>query len=147
MIEALGTIMASSGFGSVIGGVFGWLNRKEDRKDRESERAHEQKMVELKSTADANAADSRSFEESQKTKSSFGDAVKSAVRPLITAALLYQSYVILVSLEALTGGLRALSPDLTLDLYRDIVLNVISLTATCVSWWFASRPSKVSSRS
>jgi len=55
--------------------------------------------------------------------------------------------VILVSLEALTGGLRALSPDLTLDLYRDIVLNVISLTATCVSWWFASRPSKVSSRS
>ena len=146
MIEAVGTIIASSGFGSVVGGVFGWLNRKEDRKDRQDERNHERAMVGLQSDADVQTANSRAFEESQKTKSAFGDAIKSAVRPLITAALLYQSYIILVSLEALTGGLRSLSPDLTLALYRDIVLNVISLTATCVSWWFASRPSTVSKR-
>lgn len=141
MFEALATILGSSGFGSVIGGVFGWLNRKEDRKDRESEREFKLSMVQANANASQQTSEALAFEESQKTKSKFGDAVKSAVRPLITGALLWQTYIILTSLEAITGGLDSLPVAMTVDLYRDIVLNIISLTATAVSWWFASRPS------
>lgn len=143
MLEALGTIIASSGFGSVVGGIFGWLNRKEDRKDRESERQYQLSLLQAKANFEQQTSEARAFEQSQITKSAFGDAVKSAVRPIITAALLYQTYVILISLEQLTGGLESLPVDMTVQLYRDIVLNIISLTAMSVSWWFASRPSGI----
>ena len=95
--------------------------------------------------ANANAAEmaseARAFEESQKTVGSVGSAIKSAVRPVITAVLLYQTYVILTGLESIVGGIEALGDGEALQLYRDIVLNIISLTATSVSWWFGARPS------
>jgi hypothetical protein len=143
MLAELGTILASSGAGSIIGGVFGFLNRKEDRKDRESEREYNLKMVAAKTESDVVSSEARSFEESQKTTSRFGDAIKSAFRPIITAILLYQMYRILTSMEAITGGLESLPIEITLELYKDVVLNIISLTSTSVSWWFASRPSGV----
>lgn len=143
MIDALMTVMGSSAFGAVTGGLFGWLNRREDRKDRVAERQFQLEMVGRQADAATQAADARAFEESQKTKSAWGDAIKSMVRPLITGILLSQTYVILTSLETITGGIEGLPVDDAVQLYRDVVLNIISLTATAVAWWFASRGSQV----
>jgi len=144
MLEAFATILSSAGAGSIIGGVFGWLNRKEERKQRESDQKFELQRITSVANADQQTSEARAFEESQKTKSKFGDAIKSAVRPLITAILLYQTWIILTSLEEITGGLVNLPDGEALQLYREITLNIISLTSTSVSWWFASRPANSS---
>ena len=141
MLEALGTILASSGAGSIIGGVFGLLNRKEERKTRELEQKFRLDSMRLGGDITIETVDAEAFKETQKTTSKFGGAVKSAFRPIITSVLLYQTYVILTSLEVITGGIESLPYDLALDLYRDVVLNIISLTATAVSWWFGARGS------
>ena len=143
MLEALMTIMSSSGVGAITGGIFGWLNRREDRKMRQADQEFELKRLTAQSQADVQSSEARAFEESQKTTSAIGGAIKSAVRPVITGALLYMTYGILMELETMTGGLSSLPADQTAKLYRDITLNIISLTATAVSWWFASRPSSV----
>lgn len=139
MFESLATVLASSGAGSIIGGIFGLLGRKEERKAREADNKFKLESMRLGGDIAIETADAEAFKESQKTLSKFGDAVKSAVRPIITAILLWQVYIILTSLEQITGGLESLPADLTIDLYRDIVLNVISLSSLSVSWWFAAR--------
>ena len=141
MIAELSSILASSAAGSLIGGVFSWLNRKEEAKERASEREFKIAMVGANANAAEMASEARAFEESQKTIGSVGSAIKSAVRPVITAVLLYQTYMILTGLETIVGGIEALGDGEALQLYRDIVLNIISLTATSVSWWFGARPS------
>lgn len=141
MLDALTTMLASSGAGSIIGGLFGWLNRKEDRKDKASEREYELKRIDAQSKADVDASDARSFEESQKTLSKAGGAIKSAVRPLVTGVLMFAMFQILTGLEQITGGVESLPVEDAVELYRDVVLNIIGLTSTAVSWWFASRPS------
>lgn len=143
MLEALMTIMSSSGVGAITGGIFGWLNKREDRKARKSDQEYELKRIEAQSGADTQASEARAFEESQKTVSAVGGAVKSAVRPIITGMLLYMVYSIMTELETLTGGIHTFQPEEMVKLYRDITLNIISLTATAVSWWFASRPSAI----
>jgi len=146
MIEALMTIMSSSGLGAITGGFFGWLNRKEDRKVRQADQEYEIKRINAQSGADTTAGEVQAFVESQKTISKFADAVKSAVRPVITGALLYMVWGILQELERITGGIGSLPAEQAAALYRDITLNIISLTATAVSWWFASRPSAITKK-
>ncbi len=140
MLEALMTVMSSSAVGAITGGFFGWLNRREERQIRLADQAHERKMGTAQSHADTMTSEARAFEESQKTIGSISAAIKSVVRPLITGALLYMTYGILVELQRMTGGLGNLPADEAAAIYRDINLNIISLTATAVSWWFASRP-------
>ena len=70
--------------------------------------------------------------------------VKSLVRPAITAVLLYITYDIYQALDKLTGGLASLLPEQQFLLYKMLIQNIITLTATAVSWWFASRGSHVS---
>lgn len=143
MIEALMTVMTSSGFGAITGGIFGWLNRREDRKARQSDQEFELKRMSAQSEADTEASEAQAFAESQITKSAVGDAIKSAVRPVITGFLLYMTYGILIELERITGGIGSLPAEQAASLYRDITLNIISLTAMAVSWWFASRPTAI----
>ena len=143
MLEALMTIMSSSGVGAITGGIFGWLNRREDRKARQADQDYELKRIAAQSSADIDLSEADAFKESQKTLSAFGDAVKSAVRPIITGILLYMVWDILQELETITGGIKNLPEQDAIKLYRDITLNIISLTATAASWWFASRPSGI----
>lgn len=139
MFEALGTILASSGAGSIIGGVFGLLNRKEERRQKEADQRFQLESMRLGGSIAVDVQDAKSFTESQKTVSKLGGAIKSLYRPLMTSALLYMTYRIMISLDAVTGGVESLTPELAAQLYRDIVLNIISLTATAVNWWFAAR--------
>lgn len=146
ILDGLMQIMSSSGVGAIAGGIFGWLNRREDRKTRQSDQEYEIKRIEAQSGADTRTTEARAFEASQKTISRFADAIKSAVRPVVTGILLYMTWGILQELERLTGGISSLPATEAADLYRDITLNIISLTATAVSWWFASRPSSITNR-
>ena len=139
MIEALATVLASSGAGSIIGGIFGLLGRKEERKAKEADYKFQLESMRLGGDIAIETADAEAFKESQKTLSKFGDGVKSAVRPVITGLLLFMTYRVLTSLEVITGGIESLPYEQALALYRDIVLNIISLTATAVNWWFAAR--------
>ncbi len=141
MLEALMTVMSSSAVGALAGGFFGWLNRREERQIRLADQKHERAMVTAQSDADTKTSEANAFEESQKTIGAFSAAIKSMVRPLITGALLYMTYGILTELQRMTGGLSNLPAEEAAAIYRDINLNIISLTATAVSWWFASRPS------
>ena len=143
MIESLMAVMTSSGFGAITGGVFGWLNRREDRKARSADQEFELNRLSAQSQADTEASEAKAFEESQITKSAVGGAIKSAVRPIITGALLYMTYGILMELEKITGGVAKMPPGEAAALYRDITLNIICLTSTAVSWWFASRPTAI----
>lgn len=147
ILEGLMTIMSSSGVGALTGGIFGWLNRREDRKAKAADQQFELERIRTQSTADSSAAEARAFEESQKTIIKVGDTIKSAVRPVITGILLFMVWGIMQELERMTGGISSLPPEDATRLYRDITLNVISLTATAVSWWFASRPSGMSRHS
>lgn len=142
-LEALGTLLSSTGVGAAIGGVFGWLNRREDRKARAADQQYKLDMVEKKSAAEEKVSEAKAFEVSQQTHSKIGDAIKSAVRPLITAALLYLVYDIFTQLETQVKLLDAFPPEEAAKLYREVVLNTLSLTAVAVSWWFAARPTAV----
>lgn len=141
MFESLAGVLASSGVGSIIGGVFGLLGRKEERRAREADYKFKLESQKLGGDIAIQTVDAESFNESQKTVSKFGGAIKSAVRPIITGVLLWQLYIILISLEEITGGIESLPPEIAAELYRDIVLNIICLTATAVNWWFAARGS------
>lgn len=144
MIESLLAVMTSSGFGAVTGGFFGWLNRREDRKTREADQVHEEKMIGLRANAEEQVSEARAFEESQKTLSKFADSVKAVARPIITAVLLWMTYQILKELQGSFDMLDVFPPKEAMELYKAIVLNIICLASTAVSWWFASRPTGIS---
>jgi hypothetical protein len=146
MLEAMLAVMSSSGVGSLIGGFFGWLSRREDRKTRQADQEHERAMVALRTEAGVQLSEADAFLESQRTISRFADVLKSLVRPAITAVLLAMLAHIMLQLEIITGGVAAFPPEEAARLYREIIPNIIGLTATAVSWWFASRPSSMRQR-
>lgn len=153
-------ILGSAGFGSALGGIFGFLAKREERANLQMKLDHEIDMVEAKTNASLAVAkmgietakvagqllvekvEAKAFEVSQKPISKFAGNLKACIRPIILGVLMYQTYKILESLEALTGGLEAFSPDEVLGLYRIVILSVTGLTATAVGWYFASRSSK-----
>lgn len=140
--EAL-QIFTSAAGGSIIGGLFGWLNKREDAKVRKQDQDHDFRMVGAKSHAGELLANAQAYVESQKTVSKVGGAIKSAFRPILTSVLMYMVYKILINLEIVTGGVQSLPVEMQVELYREIILNIISLTSTAVNWWFASRPTGV----
>jgi len=153
-------VLGSAGFGSLIGGVFGWLGKKQETENIQMKLNHELDMVTAKTDATIAIAninmeqakqagqllveqiDAKAFHESQKPTSKFAEAIKSLVRPIITFAMMYQTYLIYSSLDSLTGGLESLSSEDKAMLFKVLILSITGLTSTVVSWWFASRGSK-----
>ncbi len=153
-------ILGSAGFGSILGGVFGWLTKKEERANLKAQLDHELAM--LKARTDATLAiaqasveeakiagqlvveklEAQAFVASQKTGGKLAEALKAIVRPIILGLLMYQTYLILQALEELTGGLTNMNSSEAMDLYRIVILSITSLTSTAVGWYFAARTSK-----
>lgn len=152
-------LLGSAGFGSLLGGVFGFLSKIEERKNLQIQLAHEANMIaakadaavklvnagieeaKVKGTLAVEAIEATAFEVSQKS-SKLGNTIKACVRPLILTALMYQTYMIFKSLERISGGLIMLNNTEILGLYKIVVLSITGLTATAVGWYFASRSSK-----
>ncbi len=153
-------ILGSAGFGTIIGGVFGFLGKREERKLLSEKNDHALNYMKAKTDAaiavakmgieEARVAgamvvekiEAQAFSNSQKSSSPFSDAVKSFVRPVILGLLMYQTYKILSSLEVLTGGLAGVPSADVIALYKVVILSVTGLTSTAVGWYFATRSSK-----
>ena len=153
-------VLGSAGFGSVVGGVFGYLSKREERENLAMKFNHDVEMIKAKTLASVEIAkinveqsklagsllvdkvEAEAFKHSQKTNNVFSEVLKSLIRPFILAILLYQSYMIFKSIDEMIGGVEALPSKELLSLYRVITLSVTSLTATAVGWYFAARTSK-----
>lgn len=152
-------ILGSAGFGSLLGGVFGFLSKIEERKNIQMKLTHEVNMLSARTEAQVqlvkvgieeaqvkgrvavDALEARAFAVSQ-LSSGVGSTIKACVRPLILATLMYQTYMIFGSLEKLTGGLIMFESTELIGLYKIVILSITGLTATAVGWYFASRSSK-----
>lgn len=152
-------ILGSAGFGSLMGGIFGWLGKREERENMQMKLNHDIAMIQAKTNAMIETAkmgikeakiagdllvekvEAEAFTVSQKS-SGWSEAIKSTIRPIILGLLMFQTYKILESLEMLTGGLESLPQSEVMSLYRIVALSVIGLTATAVGWYFAARSSK-----
>lgn len=159
-MEFLLTLLGSSGFGAITGGVFGWLSKREERENIKIRYQHQIELIKAQSNAAIETAklnnqtrqvvaqlevekeETRAFTASQATTSSFAEVLKSFIRPAILGVLMYQSYVIFQSLEKISGGLSTLPVEDIVDLYRIMILSVTGLTSVAVGWYFAQRTSK-----
>jgi hypothetical protein len=153
-------LIGSAGFGTVLGGLFGWLGKREENAIIEKKMKHEVSMVKAKTDASIQVAkmgietakvagqlivdkvEASAFATSQVVGSTLAGTIKSMIRPIILGLLMYQTYMIIQSLEKITGGLSAMEADDVTGLYRIIVLSVTGLTSTAVGWYFAARSSK-----
>lgn len=153
-------LIASAGFSTLLGGIFGYLGKKEERKNLQMKLDHDLSMIKARTDASIEIAkmgieeaknagqllvdkiEAKAFETSQKTTGAISEAVKSIIRPVILGVLLYQTYEILNSLETLTGGISAFEPEDILGLYKIVILSITSLTSAAVGWYFAQRTSK-----
>ena len=153
-------LIGSAGFGTLLGGVFGWLGKREENAILSTKMAHEISMIKAKTDASVEIAkmgietaknvgmlavekvEAQAFEASQTVTNNISGIIKSMIRPIILALLMYQTYMIIQSLEEMGGGLQKMSTEDVASLYRSIVLSVTGLTSTAVGWYFAARSSK-----
>lgn len=137
-------------FGTIIGSISAAWTRREERKMREVELAHEKDMANINSQIRINEAkvegevtvqkyDAQAFKESQKTSSPWADTIRMAVRPLLTGYLVWVCSYLGFELNSLVGGLESLPASDLMVMYKDVIMSVMTLTSMAVSWWFGSR--------
>ena len=166
LVDLFATGGVANIFGAVSGLIGGWLAKREQRKLLELENSHERYMADVDLKRDqlqydqALAIMDKKVEQAQvegqiqddiRTADAFvashkpnpfnkiGNAIKSAVRPIITGILLWVTWQIYTETSALVGGLKGLDTVKLQELFVYIVHAIIFLTITAVSWWFASR--------
>ena len=168
MIETLMGLASSSGVGALIGLFGSWMTKREERKNRELDYAHEIKMADIRmreleaeqnhelAVVDKNIqkaeaegdikidlAEMEAFTESQETTSDFADSVRACVRPFILFYLLIGSTWIFFKVGAEIDGLESLPAADLLELYSYVVYQIVGLTSLAVSWYYGSRPSSI----
>ncbi len=152
-------LFGSAGFGALTGGIFGIFKSFQETRNLEIKQSHQVAMLTAQTDAQVRLADKqieankvqgelvveeqevKAFTVSQAT-SSFGHAVKSIIRPLITGCLLYVSYKLTMQLNTLVGGLNSIPAAELAAIYKVVILQIFGLTGMCVGWWFATRNSK-----
>ena len=165
-------IVTSGSAGAVVGLVGSWITKREDRKkaeldlereirvgelrlrELEAESNHELAMAdkaveraEVEGDIAIGSEEIAAFTESLKSQAQatgiiFVDAVRGMMRPVITVFLLGLSTWLAISVHKLVGGLDSLPAAELFALYKLIIMQIIFLTVTAVTWWFGSRPSK-----
>lgn len=164
MLGTLIDLFSTSGLGAIVGLVGSFLTKVEDRKLKKLTFEHDERMakirtdelrlegeqkIQLAETEGEIASDierQKSFTESLKEQSMlygirFVDAVRGLMRPVITIFLLIVSSWLAVNVYHLAGGLQSMPENDVIDLFREIVTQILFLTTTAVTWWFGSRPS------
>mgnify|MGYP000424559358 CR=1 FL=1 len=153
-------ILGSAGFGTAIGALFGWLNKREERENMKLQYDHQVNLIKANTEATVQLAnikieeiqaktkqlmeewDARAFERSQQTSGALAEGLKAVVRPAILVLLMYQTYLILDSLDTMVGGVAGLPSEDVIGLFRTAVLSILSLTSTAVGWYYGTRTSK-----
>lgn len=172
MFEGLAAVFSTGGFGAVTGLFGGlaqkWLSLKHHKQEAELkvrlatisvqeaklEQEHalaladkQLEVTQAEGAIQSEIADTQTLGESIKAASvSSGngvvEAVKHLMRPFITVFLLIQVEFLLWAVWDRVGGLEAMTATQRFDLFNGIVDQMVFLTVTAVSWWFASRPSR-----
>jgi hypothetical protein len=172
MFTGLAAVLSSGGFGAVTGLFGGlaqkWMGLKQQKQEAElridlaklslQEAKLEQdhalamadKQLEITQSEGeiaAEIADSELLgvsivEASKDSGIGWVEGVKHLMRPVITVFLLIQVEFILWAVWGKVDGLNAMSADQQYELFSEIVAQMVFLTVTAVSWWFASRPSR-----
>lgn len=173
MLEEVIGVASSGGLGAIIGAVSGYFTRRQQAKLEESRFEHDQAMrkldlqeakleqehalavadkqlelAETEAEIQAQVADSQLLESSilaasKSSGNSKVDALKGLMRPLITVFMLIVSTWLLAALWKKLGGLEAFSTEELVSLFEYMVKQIVFLTVTAVTWWFASRPARL----
>lgn len=75
----------------------------------------------------------------------FVDFARGMIRPTTTIYLLaIESYIawLLYQLLQALGGLGLLTPDQVFSLFREVVLSIVFLSATALTWWYGASPNR-----
>lgn len=167
-------LFSSSGFGGIVGFIGSYFTRREERKLLESKQMHELNMrsydfqeLELSQNHELKVADKNlerakvegnieiegkeinAFLESVKSQAKqvgvvFVDAIRGLMRPVITIYLMLTTTIIAYKVGNRLDGLDGLPVDEMYSLYREIILQLVCLTAIAIGWWFGSRPTRQS---
>jgi Fe2+ transport system protein B len=71
------------------------------------------------------------------------DGIKQLMRPIITTVLMMFSIWLAYSLWSKVGGLDSLTADQLVELFQHVINQLVFLTVTAVTWWFAARPARM----
>jgi len=170
MLTAILGIFTSSGLGALIGMLGSWLTKREEAKtlamkyeyelkmsdlrikEREMESKLQIQKVEAEGAIQKDIVDSQAFIESLKEQSKvYGikwlDALRGAIRPLLTVYILGVATYLTVEISRLVGGIQGGIPtsDLVV-IYNKIITEIFFLATTAFTWWYGSRPSSKISR-
>ena len=170
-MEALLSILTSTGAGGIIGVVGSWLTKREERKNIQLQFERDVKLAEIRKDEAKIEADhelaladkqieraqvegsvaidqaeveafSKGLKEQSKT---YGikavDGIRGLMRPLITVYLLVIATLLTLKINQLVGGLDSLEMSELKGIYDNVINQMLFLTATAVTWWFGSRPS------
>lgn len=164
-MSAILSILGSGAFGSALGSLFQWLNRKAEIQAKSAEYKHAEAMIDLQNKQAIALADKAmqqtreageqtvakleadAFVESQKAPTvPIGEILKSWVRTAIVGYLLLLATFLAMKVGRLVGGLESLDTAVLMPLYADIVAQVFFLVNLAVSWYFGARGTSISKR-
>lgn len=158
------SFFGSTAFGTMLGSLFGWLNRREENKDKANQRLHEREMQKLQFDHEVTLAEKKiqevetagqvavdqveaeAFKVSQVSTSPVSDLIKSWVRVVITLWILALCSSISFKISALVGGLESMPVAWLTEEYKFIIGELFCLCGTVVGWFFAARGSSSSKR-
>ena len=164
-MSALLSILTSGAFGSALGSLFQWLNRKTELAAKKMDFEHEEKMADLQNQQALALADkakeqvvaageqavakveASAFVESQKAPlTPLSDMLKSWMRASITAYLLVLGTYLAWNIGRLVGGLESLDTAILIPIYTDIIAQVFFLVNLTVSWFVGAQGTASSKR-
>jgi len=173
MFAEVTAIASSGGLGAIVGLAGGIINRFQQYKMHKVNLEHDAKMrsydlaeaklerqhtlamadkkmeeAELEGDIAYEQADLANLKQSIKEAGTDSgielvETVKGLMRPFITLFLLLATCTLLGMLWSRVGGLSVFSENELIDLFRHIVQQMVFLTVTAVSWWYASRPARL----
>jgi len=151
-------VLVSTVVGS-IGGMAGkWLDNKieKDRMAHEKEMAkvgleekkleidNAEKLALIEANKEEELAAYQSFSVAQqslvKKSSSFVETARALTRIIVTAYLVVLSSWIAFDISVLIGGFGGVDVNVLTDIYKEVIMNLLNLTAVAVGFWFGSRP-------
>ena len=170
-MELLFSLLSTTGAGGIMGLVGSWLTKREERENLKVTNAHEKAMATIRmheQKLEANhelamadkqleraqvegniaieqgeiaAFNTSLLQQGKSTGIAFVEAIRGLMRPAITIYLLVIASIIAYNINGLIGGIKQLPTEELLMTYKEIIQQLLFLTATAVTWWFGLRPS------
>lgn len=163
-MTALLSFLGSGAFGSIVGAMFAWLNKRAEIVAQKNKFEHDRDMAKLANdqalaVADKARAQTREVGEqavageeakaftasqiaaNQKPETAWMEVIMGCVRPLITLYLLVLGTLLASEISGLVGGLNAFDQKELFGLYAGVIDQVFFLLNLTISWWFGARGS------